>query len=79
MDDGPFASFAYPNGDGFHQASAVGAAVTGNLVQMDAEQAARAMVSVLGSGAAGGNKVAAVSALETGKRVFVTAGLEVAN
>lgn len=64
MDDGPFAAFAHPNGNRFHDASTVRLAISGLDVQMHAVQTVGAMVSMLGSGARADNQHSAVSTVK---------------
>ena len=50
MNERPLAVFAYPDGHGLHDAAAVGCAVTGRDVDVQAVQAVRAVVAVAAPG-----------------------------
>lgn len=64
MDDRPLTAFAHPDSDRFHYAAAVCFAVAWFDVQMNAVQAVRAMVSMLGAAIGANDEYAAAAAYE---------------
>ncbi len=64
MDDGPLSVFAYPDGDWFHDAFAIGSAVAGDDVEVEAMEAGGAVVSMFGTGSVGIDDGAAMAAPE---------------
>ena len=76
VDNGPLAVFPHPHGDGVHQSAAVGGAVAGLHVQVEAGQAVGAVVAVVRPRAGGDHRAAAVfagKAVRTGVGLIVSA------
>ena len=75
VDDGPFAVFSYPDGDGLHDTAAVRGTVAGLNVHVQAGKAIGAVVAVVAAGVLGSAKPVADLA---GKAVVAGVGLVIA-
>ena len=64
MNNRPLAAFAHPNGNRFHDATAIRFAISRLDVQVDAVQTVGAMVAMFGSGAGANDKHSAVATVK---------------